>query len=123
MEGLLPVGSIVVLEKMPDILYMIAGYYPATGTTVMEYTAVRYPAGLGDTMKLELFDSDQIRTVVYNGYTDEVSEGMLRRIPEFMQTTGNLIAGAAQLERQISSLTGENAHDMEKNDPITIEME
>ena len=74
-------------------------------------------------MKLELFDSDQIRTVVYNGYTDEVSEGMLRRIPEFMQTTGNLIAGAAQLERQISSLTGENAHDMEKNDPITIEME
>ena len=36
MEGLLPVGSIVVLEKAPDILYMIAGYYPAAGAEVRE---------------------------------------------------------------------------------------
>ena len=49
MEGLLPVGSIVVLEKAPDILYMIAGYYPAAGAEVRDYAAVRYPAGLGDT--------------------------------------------------------------------------
>ena len=57
MEGLLPVGSIVVLEKAPDILYMIAGYYPAAGAEVRDYAAVRYPAGLGDTMKLELFSN------------------------------------------------------------------
>lgn len=123
MEGLLPVGSIVVLEKAPDILYMIAGYYPVAGEAVRDYAAVRYPAGLGDTMKLELFDSEQIRTVVSGGYTDEDSERMLRRIPEFMQTTGELIAGAAQLERQVRSLTGENADDMEENHPISIEME
>ena len=123
MEGLLPVGSIVVLEKAPDILYMIAGYYPAAGAEVRDYAAVRYPAGLGDTMKLELFDADQIRAVGSGGYTDEDSERMLRRIPEFMQTTGELITGAAQLERQVRSLAGENADDMEENHPISIEME
>ena len=26
MEGLLPVGSIVALEDIPEVLYMIAGY-------------------------------------------------------------------------------------------------
>ena len=40
-----------------------------------------------------------------------------------MQTTGELITGAAQLERQVRSLAGENADDMEENHPISIEME
>lgn len=123
MKGLLSVGSIVALEDIPEVLYMIAGYYPEVENSILDYAAVRYPAGLGDTMKMEFFNEGKISAVVFYGYLDENSAEMIERLPDFMQEMYGVITESEEIINQIEDLSEEREKNVEKKDLFNLRME
>ena len=82
--GLLPVGSIVKLLNSKAATYMIVGYYPQNEEMVWDYSAVEYPGGLDASGEMHTFYADEIEELLYVGYTDETTERLLKKLPEYI---------------------------------------
>lgn len=119
-DRLLPVGSVVEIEKQGKPLYMIAGYYPVNETAAGEYAVIPYPNGIVRHEEIGMAGKDQISRVVWRGYTDEEGESILEEIPGFMQATGELMRNFSETVwsavRSVETVKG-------KEDEISVEME
>ena len=73
-EGLLPVGSIVILKGTEQKI-MVAGVCQIVRETeedvMYDYSGVLHPYGFVDSEQIYLFDRDDIATVVSIGYMDD----------------------------------------------------
>ena len=72
MEGLLPIGSVVLLEKSSKRM-MIIGYLQQQVDTqqVWDYVGLPYPEGYMGSERTYLFNHDQITRLFAIGYQDE----------------------------------------------------
>ncbi len=72
MDKLLPIGTIVRMEKESKFLFMIVGYMPRNNEGEMrDYAAVRYPMGVFDSRVFFFFNHKDIEEVVYQGFENE----------------------------------------------------
>lgn len=88
---LLPVGSVVMLDKTGKRCYMIAGYYPTNENMTGEYTVVPYPNGIIDVKEMGILAKSQIDQVLWYGYLDKEGEDVLWKIPDFMENASNIM--------------------------------
>ncbi len=73
-EGLLPIGSVVMLEKMTKPV-MIMGVCQQTendDSKFYDYSGIIYPEGYYDRKHILVFDREDITQVFYVGYMDEL---------------------------------------------------
>lgn len=87
MDKLLPLGSIIKLQQESTTDLMIIGYYPMDDSkkTMYDYLGTMVPAGILNDRDICLFNSIDIKEVLYNGYCDEEAEKMLKTLPEIMK--------------------------------------
>ena len=79
---LYPIGTVVELENF-DRLFMIAGYFRTDENGVLyDYSAFSYPVGNAGPRSLLLFNANTIRSVVIEGYRDELFDSYAARIDE-----------------------------------------
>ena len=74
-EGLLPIGSIVRIDRAPEQQLQIVGQgqaNPATGK-VTDYSAVLFPQGYYDGDHMILIDNEDIAQIDAYGYMDDES--------------------------------------------------
>lgn len=83
MDELLPIGSIVKVEKDTWIQLMIIGYYPFNeeDETIYHYTGVLYPYGIEDEHSFFVFNTEDITDVVFRGYLNEEGEKVIKYFP------------------------------------------
>lgn len=79
MKKLLPVGTIVQMKKENSVLMMILGFYPQNQQQIYDYVAVIYPQGIVNDEAFFLINHDEIKKVVFMGYTDETTNKFLKR--------------------------------------------
>ncbi|MBP3593855.1 MAG: DUF4176 domain-containing protein [Lachnospiraceae bacterium] len=81
MERLLPIGSIIKLDKESKICFMIVGYFPTNkeGDT-RDYSAVRYPMGAYDSRVFFFINHKDITEILHEGYKDNSYENLMELI-------------------------------------------
>lgn len=68
-DHVLPIGSIVRLEAMPESRFMICGTLAMDDEEKkFDYNAVSYPIGLMLSREMVLFNHDKISEVLFEGY-------------------------------------------------------
>lgn len=84
MNDILPVGSIIKLEKDAPAAIMITGYFPIENKSGknFDYSGVIYPEGLNSSLNLLLFNKEDIEVVLYTGYSDETHQIMIENFPK-----------------------------------------
>lgn len=84
MNDILPVGSIIKLEKDAPAAIMITGYFPIENKSGknFDYSGVIYPEGLNSSLNLLLFNKEDIEVVLYTGYSDETHQIMIEKFFE-----------------------------------------
>lgn len=82
-NGILPVGSVVLLKESTRKL-MIIGYcmQRESDKKLFDYSGVLYPDGFETVQTMYLFNRDQIERVYYVGYFDAKTEETLPSIEE-----------------------------------------
>lgn len=74
-KKLLPIGSVVMLERIKNRVMIIGHLQKQAGTDVIwDYSAVPYPVGLIDPTQMILFNHDKIALISYIGLQD--AEGL-----------------------------------------------
>lgn len=72
MNKLLPIGSVVKMQKDDKYSFMIVGYFPQNKEGEMrDYSAVRYPMGVYDSRVFFFINHKDIATVLFMGYESE----------------------------------------------------
>lgn len=90
-NGILPIGSIVLLEG-GDRKLMVTGTYATKegdDSHVYDYAGVLYPDGLESLDHIYLFNRERIVQVFYVGYMDEKSEEYLPQIETILDAAKN----------------------------------
>lgn len=83
MRNILPIGTIVLIHKIPSMKFMIVGYFPTNKSGERkDYTAIRYPMGAYDNRLFFFFDEEDISELIYEGYKDNEYEIMRDFIEE-----------------------------------------
>ncbi len=87
MDKLLPIGSVVKLDKDSELLYMIVGYYPYENDKdiVYTYSGVFYPTGIVNDNSFVMFNDSIIEEIVFKGYMDDEVEEYMVEISELMK--------------------------------------
>lgn len=82
MNDTLPVGSIIKIDEDAPAAIMITGYYPIDKNTGkrFDYSGVIYPEGLNSSLNLLLFNKEDIKLVLFTGYSDELGEKLVNDI-------------------------------------------
>ena len=82
MSELLPVGSVVKISNNDMAEIMIAGYYMIDRNTnkCYQYAGVIVPAGIPETNNFLLFNNQDIREVVFQGYFTEESKSEINKL-------------------------------------------
>ncbi len=72
MNELLPIGSVVKLDKDSKIDFLIIGYYlvDEESNTCYQYAGTVFPSGLTESSKLFLFNHKDITDVLFEGYKE-----------------------------------------------------
>ncbi len=72
MNELLPIGSVVKLDKDSKIDFLIIGYYlvDVESNTCYQYAGTVFPSGLTESSKLFLFNHKDIIEVMFEGYKE-----------------------------------------------------
>ncbi len=87
LDGLLPIGSVVLLKDATRKL-MIVGYgqkMAGKEDKVYDYAGCLYPEGFVGPDKMFLFDDSQIGTLCSYGYLDEKAIDYIPRVQEAIQ--------------------------------------
>ena len=72
-KEILPIGSVVILDKSPQVKLVIIGYRPTKDDgTMKDYISVPYPIGCIDNKTFIAFDNSQISEIVFKGYSDRL---------------------------------------------------
>lgn len=84
MNDILPVGSIIKLEKDAPAAIMITGYFPIENKSGkhFDYSGAIYPEGLNSSLNLLLFNKEDIEVVLYTGYSDETHQIMIEKFSD-----------------------------------------
>lgn len=84
MNDILPVGSIIKLEKDAPAAIMITGYFPIENKSGkhFDYSGAIYPEGFNSSLNLFLFNKEDIDLILYEGYSDESNEIMMKKLSE-----------------------------------------
>ena len=85
-KGLLPIGSVVLLEELKNKL-MIFGVKQTDDSTGVEYDyiGVLYPEGNLGSDHQYLFNHEDIQEVVFVGYEDEERFDFIERLSDFYE--------------------------------------
>lgn len=91
MNQLLPIGSVVKLNRSDYAAFMIVGYYPQrTDGEVFEYFAVSWPSGFDGMDVHWMFNGQDIVEVIHTGYADQETKALLEKIPLLMEAADTL---------------------------------
>ena len=73
-EGLLPIGSVVMLKKMnkPVMIMGICQNVERDENIIFDYSGILYPQGYLDRNTILVFNREDITEVLYVGYMDDV---------------------------------------------------
>lgn len=84
MSKFLPVGSIVKLDKNAPTAIMVSGFCPVENESgkKFDYSGVIYPEGFNSSLNLFLFNKEDIDLILYEGYSDESNEIMMKKLSE-----------------------------------------
>lgn len=82
MIDLLPVGSIVKTDLTKPISIMIIGYYPIdrNTSTCYQYAGALYPSGLSESNRVLLFNHNDIKKILFEGYATDGSRELIRNM-------------------------------------------
>ena len=86
-KGLLPIGSIVLLERgrKPLMIFGVVQTNPDNGRTY-DYIGVPYPEGnMGNKFQF-LFNKGDIKQVIFRGYEDEMRERFLSSLEDVLKS-------------------------------------
>ena len=84
MDKLLPIGTIVRMEKESKFLFMIVGYMPQnTEGEMRDYATVRYPMGVFDSRVFFFMNHKDIVEVVYQGFENEEYTSLIEIVHAF----------------------------------------
>jgi hypothetical protein len=91
MIDVLPIGSLVKLNKELDLKMMITGYGMVNEEDgkFYHYSGVYYPRGICNEFSFHLFNAEDIEEVVYKGYINKSSEELLPALSEFFDEVSN----------------------------------
>lgn len=82
MNNYLPLGTIVVLKNGTKKLIITGRYQVLEGTDgVWDYSAFLYPEGNLDPNSSFVFNKEDIKQVIFNGYSDEEDVAFQLKIP------------------------------------------
>lgn len=71
-DSVLPIGSVVRINGMEDTDLMIMGVLPQTPDGVVkDYSATIHPVGVVDVNRMILFDAEDVKEVVFEGFRSE----------------------------------------------------
>lgn len=84
MTGLLALGSVVELDGAEAQRFMVLGYYPEKDDTSYDYLLTLYPQGMFEFPHLVMANEDAISVVLFSGYEDAESRGILDAAQELM---------------------------------------
>ena len=86
-EGVLPVGSVVLLEESTKKL-MILGYLQSmegdSEQKIYDYCGCLFPEGYMSADQVYLFDHEQIEEIFFLGYQDQEEQEFASRVEEYM---------------------------------------
>ena len=89
-NNILPVGTIVELNNS-DALYMIVGFLPVNNRNnqLFQYSAVTYPGRSFGISKLCMFNHNDIKKVIFEGFSDDDFEKYKKDIEPYVERTKN----------------------------------
>ena len=83
LNDFLPIGTIVMLKDGKKSV-MITGYYPISVVddkkVVYDYSGCIFPEGILKSNQLGMFNSEQIQSIVYEGFKNEESLDLIEKI-------------------------------------------
>lgn len=90
-NGLLPIGSVVLLEDSTKKVMIIGYCQREVGTEgkLWDYSGCLFPEGYLSADKTYLFDEEQIKTVYSNGYEDEEQREYIDYVQEYLDENKN----------------------------------
>lgn len=108
MSKLLPVGSIVSVDDDKPIEMMITGYYPVNADTNIcyRYLGVVFPGGVSKDGIFHMFQEEDIRKVIFEGFST----------PESVKSLGELQERTEALLNQAKSETDNESSTPEEQD-------
>lgn len=85
-EGLLPIGSVVLLKRSTKKVMIIGVCQKEVGedTVIWDYSGCLFPEGYMGADKTFLFNNDQIETVYSLGYQDEEQQEFKKKVDEII---------------------------------------
>ena len=72
---------------------------------------------------MEMFDREQIESVISEGYLDEEGEALLNRLPEFMNQTAGLVKECNGIMKQAFLEDGDRTDGLEETGEFDIQMD
>lgn len=107
-DGILPIGSVVLLEGGKKRI-MIIGYLgikDEKANEFYEYTGCPYPEGLLDQNRIYAFNTENIKEIYYRGYSDKETRDFNKKMESFKSkyvVNGKLIKSVGKILEELSN--------------------
>ena len=103
--NLLSLGTVVKLKESEALYFMVIGYYPVEQETeqLFEYSGLLYPQGFLNQGHIYMFNSQDIDSVVFQGYSDDESKEFREGIEGMVYLLGEALV-EENVEKYINGL-------------------